>query len=174
MKTILPLLILLIAFGCQKENSIEAVVSQPGSTITKNLRAGKSGKTTLCHNGHLIQVGSNSLKAHLAHGDVVQFGQLGTYIITYTINGSNYVHEGLITESENGVFSGTGQSITTGQQWTVNGTIDEAGNYSFTLHYTASSYTATATGTFGCDGSGYSGNWSDSSNQSGTWSATFE
>lgn len=173
MKTILPLLFVLLAFSCQKENTIEAVSSPSGSSMAKNLRA-KSGKTTLCHNGNLIQVSSNSLKAHLDHGDVVQFGQLGKYTITYTINGSNYVHEGLITQSDNGTFSGTGQSITTGQEWTVDGTIDEAGNYSFTLHYTASSYTATATGTFACDGGGYSGTWSDSSNQSGTWTATFE
>ena len=161
--------------GCEKESTaelhsekqVEKAVYENGSATTRG-----SKKINICHNGHIINVNSNALNAHLNHGDEVEFGQLGDYDLIYSIGGNDFVHEMEIIQSDNGSFSGTGRSITTGQEWTGEGTIDSEGNYSFTISYTNSTYFATATGTFECDGSGYYGDWGNNS-QTGTWTGTY-
>lgn len=171
-KLIFPFFALLFLIACEKENTKELfpeeAVYEKDSATTRG-----SNKINICHNGHIIRVNSNALNAHLSHGDEVEFGQMGNYQITYSIGNSEFIHEGEITQSEDGTFSGSGQSLTTGQEWTLTGTIDSDGNYSFTLNYTNSFYSATATGTLECDGSGYYGNWSDNINQAGTWTGIY-
>lgn len=171
-KLILPFFALLFLIACEKESIIEL---QPEKAVyeTDSATARSSNKVNICHNGHIIQINSNALGAHLNHGDEVEFGQLGNYNITYRIGDQEFIHEGEIIQSDDGSFSGSGQSLTTGQEWTLTGTIDSNGNYSFTLDYTNSSYFATATGTFECDGNGYYGNWEDSVNQTGTWTGIY-
>ena len=169
---LLPFFALLLLMGCEKESTLDVLpVQEISESVSVDTRG--SNKINICHKGHIINVNSNALNAHLKHGDEVEFGQLGNYNLTYRINGSEYNHEMEITQSDNGSFSGLGRSITTGQEWTVDGTIDSDGNYSFTLDYTNSSYFATATGTFECDGSGYYGDWGNNS-QSGTWTGTYQ
>lgn len=171
-KLILPFFALLMLFACDSDRAIDVELEN----ATYDSRAATTrgaNKVNICHNGHMIRVSVNALPAFLNQGDIVEFGQLGNYRIIYSIGGQDFVHEGEIIQSDDGSFSGSGQSITTGQTWTLGGTMDDNGEYSFTLYYTGSTYTATATGTFACDGSGYSGDWSDSSNQTGTWTAVY-
>lgn len=171
-KLFLPFFAVLMLFACEKDSTIEneqeSAVYETGLINTRS-----KNKVNICHNGHIIRVSSNALGAHLKHGDIVEFGQLGTYQITYRIAGQEFIHEGEIIQSEDGSFSGFGQSITTGQEWILNGTIDSDGNYSFTLDYNNSAYFATATGVFECNGTGYSGVWEDSVNQTGTWTGLY-
>lgn len=159
----------LVLNACQKQqNEIEAQDSV--------LKA-KMAKIEICHlNGNgdynIIEINKNALDAHLAHGDMVVFPQVGSYDWNYYHMGnpnSLFVHDMEITEVGDGEFSGTGFSQE-GTAWTLTGTYDEAGNVEFTIVY-VNGYTVVATGVFAC-GDGASGT-ATVSNGYGDWTAVY-
>ena len=172
-KYILPFLFLLFLVSCAEESDMDSMLEQHHIHDIGETNFKKSDKVGICHKGKMIQVNTNSLNAHLNHGDEVEFGQLGIYRKTYNLGNREFIHEGEVTHSENGSFSGFGQSLTTGQEWTLSGEKDNDGNYSFRLDYTNSIYYVVNRGVFDCAGSGYSGDWDDSNSQAGTWTGIY-
>jgi len=161
----------LIIIACEKQdNAIE-----PEDTELKAKKA-KKDKINVCHlkgNGNykIININKNALPAHLAHGDMVVFGETGKYVLDFLSGTTHYVHDMEITDNS---FSGTGGYPSGGPYtitWTVSGTIDNAGNISFTIDYDNSNYYGDVEGLFEC-GNGYGGTWSNDT-QSGTWTGYY-
>lgn len=158
----------IITVACQKQDSF----SEQDETDLKK----KMPKIQICHlkgngNYNVIEVNKNALPAHLAHGDMVVFGETGKYVLDFLLGTTHYLHDMLIT---NNSFSGTGGYPADGpytHTWTVSGIIDNAGNVSFTISYDNSDYYADVVGIFEC-GSSYGGTWNNAT-QSGTWTGYY-
>lgn len=86
--------------------------------------------------------------------------------------GGAYDHYMTVTVQDmfTGEFSGTGHNSST---WDILGTSKVVGDTIYLdLKYTSGTYTVNAVGTINAEGEIINGNWSSSSNQSGTWSST--
>ena len=80
----MPLVALLFFISCQNESSIKPVSEESiseDSYENGSATARRSGKSDVCHNGHIINVNGNAIPAHRAHGDAVDMDGDGYFDI---------------------------------------------------------------------------------------------
>ena len=104
---ILPLSILLILAGCQSESIEETILEGNGTESSEfNLKASKS-KLFICHydskndDWKLINVSSNSWKAHMKHGDIRLDDQDGDTFVPY--NECGFGNQGDCNDNDAGI-----------------------------------------------------------------------
>lgn len=73
-KTILPILAMLIIFGCDKETINPIVVEDIGTISDRG-----SNKIAVCHNGKIKFFNTNAIAAHQNHGDAIDFDSDGYF-----------------------------------------------------------------------------------------------
>ena len=66
---VLVLLCAFLVFACEKDGDADQINNQQQQQDLKGIE--KAGKVAVCHNGHLINVSSNAIRAHSAHGDAI-------------------------------------------------------------------------------------------------------